>query len=290
MITTSKNFISSILYKLKLLRLKLSIVRFSKISPLVKSDFSNNNISCVVLGNGPSLKNDITKVLELKNVDFFCVNHMAEAEYFQILKPNKYAFIDAYFWAKDAHDSLIIKRQLLFNALNKKVDWNMLVYVPRNADIDYIKKMITNSNIQVIQLAIIPLPEITYKNTADLLLKGVFGPPACNVVIYAMYLSIMAGYKYIDLYGADLSFTEDVIVDQKSNALQIEYKHFYGESTFEPLLQNPQRITPFTMEALYKITYLTFSAHNVLNKMALINNIKIMNQSSYSIIDAYERG
>ena len=89
----------------------------------------------------------------------------------------------------------------------------------------------------------------------------------------------MAGYKYIELYGADLSFTEDVIVDQKTNQLLIQTKHFYGESTFEPLMQSPQKITRFTMELLYLTTYLTFYAHNLLNKMALIKGIKIINKS-----------
>jgi hypothetical protein len=100
----------------------------------------------------------------------------------------------------------------------------------------------------------------------------------------------MAGYKNIELYGADLSFTEDVIVDQKTNQLLIEYKHFYGESTFEPLLKNPNRIIPFTMESLYRVTYLTFYAHTFLNQMALIKGIKVINKSSYSLIDVYERG
>jgi hypothetical protein len=124
----------------------------------------------------------------------------------------------------------------------------------------------------------------------NILLQGKYAPPAFNVIIYAMYLSIIAGYKNIELYGADLSFTEDVIIDQKTNQLLIEYKHFYGESTFEPLLLNPQRIVPFTMESLYKTTYLTFYAHNLLNKMALAKGIKVINKSSYSLIDAYQRG
>jgi hypothetical protein len=242
------------------------------------------------MGNGPSLKDDIENIIQKENVDFFCVNHMAESEYFQQLKPNKYALFDAYFWAIDADEKLKVKRDILFSALNEKVTWGMFIYIPRGADLEYLQKKIENPNINIVQLAIIPISVINYKKVPEILLQGKYGPPACNVVIYSMYLSIIAGYDSIELYGADLSFTEDVIVDQKNNKLMIEYKHFYGESTFEPLLENPQKKVPFTMESLYKTTYLTFYAHNMMNQMALLKGIKVINKSSYSLIDAYDRG
>lgn len=242
------------------------------------------------MGNGPSLKGDIQKILEKDDVDFFCVNHMAESEYFRRLKPNKYALFDAYFWAQDADEKLKVKREILFSALNENVSWEMFIYIPRGADLEYLQKKIENPNINIVKLEIIPISVINYKKIPQILLQGKYGPPACNVVIYSMYLSIIASYDYIELYGADLSFTEDVIVDQKTNKLMIEYKHFYGESTFEPLLENPQKIVPFTMESLYKTTYMTFYAHNMINQMALLKGIKVINKSSYSLIDAYERG
>lgn len=270
--------------------LRLVSARFCKIKPLLKSNFTNNNKTCVVLGNGPSLKGDIQKILEKDDVDFFCVNHMAESEYFRRLKPNKYALFDAYFWAQDADEKLKVKREILFSALNENVSWEMFIYIPRGADLEYLQKKIENPNINIVKLEIIPISVINYKKIPQILLQGKYGPPACNVVIYSMYLSIIASYDYIELYGADLSFTEDVIVDQKTNKLMIEYKHFYGESTFEPLLENPQKIVPFTMESLYKTTYMTFYAHNMINQMALLKGIKVINKSSYSLIDAYERG
>ena len=99
----------------------------------------------------------------------------------------------------------------------------------------------------------------------------------------------MANYREIELFGADLSFTEDVIVDQKTNQLLQEEKHFYGESRLKPLLINPQRTTPFDMESLYHTTYETFYAHNLLSKLAKIKNITVSNRSSYSLIDSYDR-
>ena len=283
------NFLIRAVFFYKLLKIRFSVARFSELTPLAASNFSNDNKTCVVIGNGPSLKEDIVSILEMTNVDFFCVNHMAESEHFQILKPNKYTLLDGYFWAGDAHETLKIKRQKLFDMLNSKVSWNMCLYIPRAADLEYLKTRITNTNINIVKYMTIPIEGVNYKDLPNLLLKGKYGPPAYNVIIYATYLSIIAGYDKIELYGADLSFTEDVVLDQATNQLSIEYKHFYGQSTFEPLLQNPQRIIPFTMESLYKTTYLTFYAHNLLNKMALIKGTKIINRSSYSLIDAYER-
>lgn len=268
---------------------RFAFARFSKIVPLVEADFIKVNNTCVVIGNGPSLKEDINDILKLEKVDFFCVNHMAESDYFTILRPNKYALLDSYFWSHDADEKLKQKRMALFEALNKKVDWEINIYVPRNADLDYLKRNVINDNVKLIRLQVIPVHDINYSKLPYILLQGVYSPPPCNVLIYAIYLAIIAGYQRIDLYGADLSFTEDVVVDQNSNQLLIEYKHFYGQSTFEPLYKNPERVTPFTMESLYKTTYLTFFSHNLLNEMALIRGIKVTNKSSYSLIDSYER-
>jgi len=266
------------------------IAKLSNIRPLVETDFDKQSNLCVVIGNGPSLKNDINKILQIADADFFCVNHMADYDFFQELKPSKYALFDSYFWAQGAEKTLKKKREILFENLNEKVTWPMLIYIPREADLDFFRREITNPKIKIHKLSLISISTpMRYRKISSILLEGKYGPPACNVVIYSMYLSIMAGYQYIELYGADLSFTEDVIVDQKTNQLLIEYKHFYGESTFEPLLKNPQRNSPFTMESLYEITYLTFYAHNLLNQMALIKGVKIINKSSYSLIDSYER-
>ena len=287
--TIFKNIFLKVIVGVRLLMWRVPTAKFQIITPLNEAFFTKDNIKCVVIGNGPSLKNDIGSILNMRSVDFFCVNHMAETEWFTKLKPKHYALFDPYFWSDEAHDSLKAKRNCLYKTLTEAVTWEMYIYIPRNADLTFLESEIKNKNIKLKQLETVAISAVQYDGLAKILLKGKYGPPACNVIIYAMYLAIMANYKEIELFGADLSFTEDVVVNQKNNQVCIEYRHFYGESTLEPLYANPRKVKPITMESLYRTTYLTFFAHNLLSKMAKLRNIKVVNKSSYSIIDAYER-
>ncbi|MFA0083562.1 hypothetical protein AB4383_16185 [Vibrio breoganii] len=284
-----KHFLKLLVLYIRLLKCRFSSPKTGQLTSLTKLRIANDNDTCVVIGNGPSLTNDMKELIEKDGVDYFCVNHLAESEFFTLLKPNKYTLLDPYFWSKDTDEKLKRKRENLFEALNDKVTWEMFLFLPRNADSNYLKSRIKNDHVIIVKLDVVPIIELHHAKLPNIFLKGKYAPPTCNVIIYAMYLAILSRYKSIELYGADLSFTEDVIVDQKTNQLQIEYKHFYGKSTFEPLLQNPQRIVPFTMESLYKTTYLTFYAHNLLSKMAQLAGVRIVNRSSYSLIDAYDR-
>ncbi|MCC4816393.1 hypothetical protein BCU85_06165 [Vibrio lentus] len=253
-------------------------------------NLEKTNNKCIVIGNGPSLKSNLSEAISQEDVDYFCVNHMAESDYFSKLKPIKYTLLDAYFWADDAHEELKSKRETLFKHLNNDVSWDMSLFIPMSANLIYIRKVIENPHIKIVVYNTISVGAVDHEYLPGVLSKGKYGPPDCNVIIYAIYISILSGYENIEVYGADLSFTEDVVVNQETNQLLIEYKHFYGNSTCEPLLKNPQKVTPFTMKELYELTYLTFHAHDLLNRMALTKGIRIVNKSSYSLIDSYERG
>ncbi|MCR3969095.1 hypothetical protein [Aeromonas veronii] len=281
------NALSSI-YRLRTLRFNCFFLR----AMLKNINFNNRYDRCIILGNGPSLKKDMEKINNETKVDFFGVNHFAESVYFSSLKPNKYMLLDPYFWSAAAHEQLKAKRESLFTSLNESVHWDIMLFVPISSDLEYLRSKITNNKIHIIKLNSVVLPYLPHVQRKLILNKfatGLYGPPASNVLIWAVYVAIFAGYKEVDLYGADLSFTQDIQVDQKSNQLMIKYKHFYGESTYEPLMMNPERIKNVTMEDLYWEMYQTFYAHNLLSDFAQAKGVEIKNRSSYSLIDSYPR-
>src|SRR4051812_5011865 len=58
--------------------------------------------SCVILGNGPSLKTSLTKHPELfTKCPLVCVNSFSTAEEYSILKPQYYVILDYGFWMSD---------------------------------------------------------------------------------------------------------------------------------------------------------------------------------------------
>ena len=79
----------------------LKIKHGTKISDI---SFYKRFDTCVVLGNGPSLKEDINNINHIGN-DFVVVNHFSESEKFNLYKPTKYVIIDTYFWDANSHKS-----------------------------------------------------------------------------------------------------------------------------------------------------------------------------------------
>ncbi|CAJ1881789.1 hypothetical protein H9X88_00210 [Aeromonas hydrophila] len=253
--------------------------------------YGNNSNKCIIIGNGPSLKHDIIHIKENIGVcDFFGVNHFCESSDFEEIKPTKYTLLDAYFWAEDASDELKEKRLKMFTKLNS-IDWRMKLFVPSFCNKGFINSIITNAYITVHFYKVIPVTKVDLSDSFMLCLfkNGKYGPAACNVLIYGLYLAMMSGYKEIDIYGADLSFHNDVVVDQIDNTLKIKYKHFYGETEFVPLMKNPQKVEPFKMSELMELTFETFLAHDRLAVFAAVNSVVVRNKSSYSMIDSYLR-
>ena len=245
----------------------------------------------VVLGNGPSLNADREDILSLADSnDFVCVNNFCDDELYVKLKPSLYVFLDAYFFSTKAHEQLVLRREKTFNIINEVTTWNMNIVVPSSADVSILKKIIKNRNITIYKIS--TLSYFSYGNSKfekfffDV---GMYGPAQINVLIYGIYLSIIANYKNIKIYGADLSFHNDIMVDQKTNCLYIEYKHFNQKNTFEILRKNPDKVEPWKMAELMKLTSDTFYAHEFMYKYAINKGIHIENASSHSLIDAYPR-
>lgn len=253
--------------------------------------FFKNNNSAVVLGNGPSLNADREEIKALVGSnDFVCVNNFCDDELYIVLKPSLYVFLDAYFFSNTAHENWISRREKTFKILNETTTWDMNIVVPHSADLEIINRNITNSYIKVTKINTLSLFSFGLSGFSSWLFdKGLYGPPQINVLIYAIYLPIIAGYKKIRVYGADLSFHNDVQVDQESNELYIEYKHFNEKNKTELLRKNPEKIEPWKMAELMKITSDTFYAHEVINEYANQKGTYIENASSYSLIDAYPR-
>ncbi len=146
-----------------------------------------------------------------------------------------------------------------------------------------------HENIGIIKLKVVSMSNAKGAFAYCLFDSGYFAPGGMNVLIYAVYLAIQARYKEIIIYGADLSFHKDIDVDPETNDLINKFEHFYGEKNYEVLKQNPQKVKKFTMYEIMDTTAKTFFAHDVLSGYAKKLGIKVLNKSSYSLIDAYDR-
>lgn len=254
-------------------------------------NFDKDHSSVCVLGNGPSLVQDKEKIRGLiDKQDFICVNNFCDDNIYIQIKPKLYVFLDEYFFSSKAHPDWIKRREKTFKIINEKTSWNMKIVVPLNADISILKEYIKNTKIEILKVNTLNLYVDRYnKLTKFLFDSGVFGPPKINVLIYAIYLAILSEYKNINIFGADLSFHNDVEVDQMTNDLLIRTRHFNEEDKVEILTKNPSKVNKFRMSEFLKLSADTFMAHQTLNQYALDKDIQIVNCSSFSLIDAYPR-
>lgn len=264
----------------KIVALNLSVPMF-----LLKEDEKNNKI--FVIGNGPSLKDDLSKLSP--DESYFCVNNFCTSPYFQVLKPKYYLFLDSYFFSENAHEDWIRQRNITFDTINNMTTWNMTIFVPSWANLKYIKSCINNKLIKITMIRVGEFnigSKVINKFAYN---SGFFGPYQVNVLIYAVYISIWLKAREIIVLGADTSFHNDVSVDQSSNQLYMDINHFNGDLVKELLMKNPCKIDPFTMFEILDTCSKTFYSHDMLYYFAKGKSCNIYNASSYSLIDSYPR-
>lgn len=245
----------------------------------------------MVVGMGPSLENDIDRVLELaKTHDRVCVNNFSQSQYYEKLAPSMYVLLDGYFFRQEVHDDWKRQRVATFEAINKKTSWKMQLLLPYGADRGILDAYIHNHNVEIVDVWVKPLFIDCLTNFNSWLLRsGYFGPADNNVLIYAVYYSIWAGYKNIRLFGADMSIYRSIDINQLNNQLIMTSKHFNMEDESYPLKTGPLKVHSPTYSEMQFSSYRVFKQHEILRMYADKMNIRILNHSSYSLIDAYER-
>jgi hypothetical protein len=112
--------------------------------------------------------------------------------------------------------------------------------------------------------------------------------PAQTVLNTALYLGIFWRYENIVLIGADTSWHEEINVDQKTNVLFFENRHFY-KTKRKILYANTKCTVPSKMHNEFYNIAKAFELYWLLREYAEFNNVKVFNASTKSYIDAFER-
>jgi hypothetical protein len=286
--------------------IKIIIVKFNNIlnsiiaifKVLVLSNFNSKvkNIKivsikeCYVLGNGPSLKEAINNNSYLfLNQNLMVVNDFALSDSYTIFKPCFYVFADPGYWVDGANADVIEVRDKVFDIILSNTSWNIKVFIPylghKNG---IIKSRLKNNN----------LIEIVYYNSAsvegfDFIKNNLYKfnmamPSAQNVLIAAIFLAMNIGFKRVCVFGADHSWTENIIVNPE-NQVCLTDKHFYNtdNSKVKPWLKVSGE--PYKMhEILYDLSN-SFKKYHELKFYGNTIGAEIINYTSGSYIDAFVR-
>jgi len=104
-----KNILDIYLFIPDFLRMVLILVKRSSYKYKIDKVANSQDEELIIVGNGPSLKNDIDQFLGAKG-DCFCVNHFADSDWFEKLRPKYYLFLDPYFWSDKTNEEYSAKR------------------------------------------------------------------------------------------------------------------------------------------------------------------------------------
>lgn len=239
-----------------------------------------------ILANGPSLKMVLDDRRPLEQCDLCCVNYFAVSEVFLSLRPYIYVLADPEFWL-DSPD-YEQKRAPLFDVFMNKVDWPMELYVP----------FVTKKSVDIERL-FSPNPNITirYYHTSNwpsfpsmrhwAYRKGWAMPAPQNVTIACIYIGINKGYRLIDLYGVDHSWTEQLTVNSHNEVCLVD-RHFCDQDS-EPQPWLDLYLQPYRMHQILRDLAQMFDSYHFLRSYGDSRGVTIVNHSKNSFIDAFER-
>ncbi len=236
----------------------------------------------IIMGNGPSLadniRNDRDKLSQDKTL---AVNFAANADEFTELKPNFYLLADPHFfigWESDPNVGRLFKR------FNDAVDWDMTLFVPVNRPSSSLD--ITNPHIKVEHFNLVGIEGFQWFTSAAYS-AGLGMPRPRNVLVPAIMLGILMGFKDIYIIGADHSWIKTLDVNENNEVVSIQ-PHFYKDNNEE----HSRVASVYKNVRLHEILmsfHVAFKAYHQIAAYASAKGVNIYNSTPASYIDAFPR-
>ncbi|TLD92422.1 DUF115 domain-containing protein [Helicobacter magdeburgensis] len=237
-----------------------------------------------VLGNGPSLNNDVPPHIEqLKNEDVMMVNQAITHSLALEIKPRYYVLMDPAYWGfytdeEDTEDKFITACVQELDKSLEQVDWDMTILAPYHYYKTRTGKGIAPSNPHI-QIATFNAVELyTFFRFQNWLYRHNFAiPSGINVLIAALSCAITMKYEHIYLLGADSNWHTQLGVDSDNRVYCLDTHYYHNDAQ--------KCYTPYPLSFHMECITAAFKAYDMLGK----NFPQISNLSSISMIDAFPR-
>lgn len=243
----------------------------------------------IVIGNAPSFLEDLNAYPGFfKGKDLMCVNNFPSSDLYETLKPNYIFIIDTayYSWGKDMMP--VVEKTL--NCIVEKTSWEVTMFVPQLGRKASSIKMLTAKN---------PLVKIQHYNYTVVdgfdwfshrIFRANLGMPLCkNVIVAAIFGAINMRYKNVYLTGVDNAFFKEIVVG-KDNVLYTNASYFYSKDKVKgTFYNNIEKGEKMAMPDFFKWCYNTFTGYKKLSVYSRFMNVKVINTTEHSFIDAFEK-
>jgi hypothetical protein len=243
----------------------------------------------LILAGGPSLKTDILG-LDMTGFNVSALNNFALHEIFLEVKPNNYMIADPVYWLEgEKYERFAeLKYKLRLKFVNE-VSWQMTFWVPFFAKkAGWINEIANNnSNIKICYYNLIDFKGF---NSLKYLLydRGLGAPKAQTVLIQAIFNSIWMGSKHISIAGADHNWLDNIYVGA-DNHVYLSDNHFdkNDNASYKPWLDYKGEF--YKLHNLLIDLSKMFSGYHEIKKYSESRNIKVVNLTKDSYIDAFEK-
>jgi len=247
-----------------------------------------------ILGNGPSLMNDIEDVMRINNCknDLMVVNNFATSPLYEELKPNLYCIVDKAYFSSNTDPRVKKVVQYVTDSMLTKTTWPLKLIIPNSSKNSlFHKELLQNKNISFIFFPNRPIIGGNFRVNSYLYKLNLANPLFQNVLIAALFITLKIGYKEIILWGADHSWHEDFILGI-DNCIYTPDKHFYDEDvaqTSKAFKHCNADGTPLTVYEEFSTLARAFKIYHDLEYFAKKSGCTIINKSSKTWIDAFKR-
>ena len=236
----------------------------------------------VILANGPSLRRTLAERSDfLGRTTTMCVNFMANAPEFSLIRPDYYVLADPHFFTGLSHENV----KTLWDRISR-ADWPMTLFVPvtrqrRAAELlgkDSAVKLATFNFVGIDAFAW--LEKIAFSS-------GWAMPRPRNVLIPALMIAIRAGFTDIYIAGADHSWLETIRVDNDNHVVSVQ-PHFYNDSDAEKK-RSVTEYKGYHLHDILKSFCSAFNSYHQIARFARSRGVNIYNSTEGSYIDAFPR-
>ncbi len=275
------------------INLLISLVRIlilSRFTIHLPKNEATTDSSCVILANGPSLKqslqNDLNFMLKHK---ILAVNNFVYSDYYEQLKPSYYVLnAPEYFMEKGPTPLHAEIREKVYSGLVSRTTWPIFIFVPTvAAETNFWKKRLAqNKNISIVYYNSTPV-EGWFTIVKHLFKWNLGMARPHNVLIPSIFVALNMGFKKLYVFGADHSWHEELKVSD-DNRMVVNHEHFYDQSqqVYAMYKLDGQE---YKIHDAFRKLYLAFKGYYVIREYASDLNAEIYNASAKSYIDAFAR-
>lgn len=252
-------------------------------------DDSRDSKVCFVLGNGPSLKADLSGGLGIFGMgDTFCVNDFVKSDLYEAIRPKYYVIADPWNWLPPKSERSALIRSEFFDLILNKTTWPLTLFVPFEAR-SFLESIFSGSlhvHLSFYNTTSMDGEKIVANLFYDL---GMAMPPCQNVLIGALYLSLRLGYKKIILLGADHSWHETLALDDANRVCMRPLYFNAQDAALKPWFKDFVSGEVWTMGELFHALGTMFEGYWKIEEYAEHLGAQVYNASSVTYIDAFKR-